>query len=79
MRDHMTDAELLFTSLAELTTRNVAEKDLASGLNENAVSAIKGGRYARKAKNDFEKLTGKKVVTGDNFFPPTKQIKKLKK
>lgn len=79
LRDHMSDAELLFTSLAELTTRNVAEKDLAVGLNENTVSAIKGGRYAKKAKNDFEKLTGKKVVSTDNFLPPVKQIRKLKK
>jgi len=75
----MSDAELLFTSLAELATRNVAEKDLAVGLNENAVSAIQGGRYARKAKDDFEKLTSRKVVSGDNFLSPEKQIKKLKK
>jgi len=79
LRDHMSDAELLFTSLAELTTRNVAEKDSALGLKENAVSAIQGGRYARKAKDDFEKLTGKKVVSDDNFLPPTKQVKKIKK
>ena len=71
----MTEAELVFASLAELTTRNVAEKDLATGLKENAISAIKGGRYAGKARNDFEKLTGKKVVSGDNFLPPAKQKK----
>ena len=79
LRDNMTEAELLFTSLAELTTRNVAEKDLAVGLRENAVSAVKGGRYAKKAKDDFEQLTGKKVVSTDNFLPPIKQVKKLKK
>lgn len=79
LRDHMSDAELLFTSLAELTTRNVAEKDLAVGLKENAVSAIKGGRYTGKAKDDFEKLTGKKVVSDDNFLPPIRQTKKLNK
>ncbi len=79
LRDNMTEAEMLFTSLAELTTRNVAEKDLAVGLNENAVSAIKGGRYAKKAKNDFEKLTGKKVVSSENFLTSAKRIKRLKK
>ena len=79
LRDHMSDAELLFTSLAELTTRNVAEKDLADGLSQNAKSAVKGGRYTKKAKDDFEKLTGKKVVSADNFLSPGKQIKKLKK
>src|SRR3989339_655980 len=75
LRDNMTEAELVFASLAELTTRNVAEKDLATGLKENAISAIKGGRYAGKARNDFEKLTGKKVVSGDNFLPSAKQKK----
>lgn len=79
LRDHMSDAELLFTSLAELTTRNVAEKDSAVGLKENAVSAVKGGQYARKAKNDFEKLTGKKVISDENFLLLSKHIKKLKK
>ncbi len=78
LRDHMSDAELLFTSLAELTTRNVAEKDLANGLSQNAKSAVRGGRYTKKAKDDFEKLIGKKVVSVDNFLSPGKQIKKLK-
>ncbi|EKD43372.1 MAG: prophage antirepressor [uncultured bacterium] len=78
LRDNMTEAELIFTTLAELTTRNVAEKDLAIGLGENSISAIKGGRYAGKARSDFEKLTGKKVVSENNFLPPVKKIKKLK-
>ncbi len=78
LRDNMTEAELIFTSLAELTTRNVAEKDLAIGLDENSISAIKGGRYAGKARSDFEKLTGKKVVSENNFLPSVKKNKKLK-
>ncbi|HAI73983.1 MAG TPA: hypothetical protein DCS28_03640 [Candidatus Moranbacteria bacterium] len=68
LRDNMTDAEMLFTSLAELTTRQVAEKDLSVGLNENAVVAKKGGKLASRAKNDFEKLTGKKVISQENFL-----------
>ncbi|MEK7644675.1 MAG: BRO family protein [Patescibacteria group bacterium] len=78
LRDNMTEAELIFTSLAELTTRNVAEKDLAIGLDKNSISAIKGGRYAGKARSGFEKLTGKKVVSDNNFLPPIKKIRKLK-
>lgn len=68
LRDNMTEAELLFTALAELTTRQVAQKDLAIGLDENAVSAKKGGKLAGRAKDDFEKLTGKKVVSRENFL-----------
>lgn len=78
LRDNMTEAELIFTSLAELSTRNVAEKNLAVGLQENSVAAVKGGRFAGKTKKDFEKLTGKKVVSANNFLSPTEKRKKLK-
>jgi hypothetical protein len=80
LRDNMTDAELLFTSLAELTTRQVAEKDLSTGLDENSVAAKKGGKLAGRAKDDFEKLTGKEVVSRENFLGSgKKKIIKLKK
>ncbi len=64
LRDNMTEAELLFTSLAELSTRNVAEKDLATGLDENAVAAKTGGGVAGRARKDFEKLTKKSREPG---------------
>jgi DNA-damage-inducible protein D len=32
----MNEAELLFTALAELSTRQIAEADRANGLDENA-------------------------------------------
>ncbi|MDP3994982.1 MAG: BRO family protein [bacterium] len=35
LRDHMTDAELVFTALAELSTRQIAESVQAEGLKEN--------------------------------------------
>ncbi|SMD18641.1 BRO-N domain-containing protein [Pedobacter nyackensis] len=38
LRDHMTEAELLFTALAELSTRQIAESDEAEGLKENAIA-----------------------------------------
>lgn len=81
LRDNMTDAELLFTSLAELTTRQVAEKDLSIGLDENSVAAKKGGKLAGRAKDDFEKLTGKKVISQENFLSSGKKkiIKQEKK
>ncbi|MFA4869594.1 MAG: hypothetical protein WC623_15425 [Pedobacter sp.] len=37
----MTEAELLFTALAELSTRQIAESDEAEGLKENAVAGKK--------------------------------------
>jgi DNA-damage-inducible protein D len=79
LRDHMTEAELIFTSLAELSTRQVAEKEKAKGYRPNMAAAVKGGRYAGKAKKDFEKLTGKPVVSQENFLSPVNNKKKIDK
>ena len=78
LRDHMTEAELIFTALAELSTRQIAESTKAKGLNENVVAGKKGGTVAKNARKELEAKTGKSVVTGDNFLPPTKERKKLK-
>lgn len=78
LRDHMNEAELLFTALAELTTRQIAERDDAVGMPQNAEAGRKGGRVAKRARVDFEIETGKKVVSGENFLPPPKTKKKLK-
>jgi len=69
LRDHMTEAELLFTALAELSTRQIAESDLAEGLKENAVAGKKGGKIAKDARLALEEKTGKKVISGENFLP----------
>lgn len=78
LRDHMSEAELIFTALAELSTRQIAETDEAKGLKQNAVAGKKGGKIAKDARLRLEEQTGKKVVTGENFLPPAKTIKKLK-
>lgn len=71
LRDHMSEAELIFTALAELSTRQIAETDDARGMEENTTAAKTGGNIAKKARKDLEKKTGKKVVTGENFLPPS--------
>jgi DNA-damage-inducible protein D len=78
LRDHMSEAELIFTALAELSTRQIAEKDEAKGLTENAKASKNGGAIAKNARLALEAKTGKRVVTGENFLPPTKERKKLK-
>jgi len=77
LRDHMSEAELIFTALAELSTRQIAETMDAIGMRENKVAGKKGGGIARKALLDLEDKTGKSVVTGENFLPPVN--KKLEK
>ncbi len=77
LRDHMTEAELIFTALAELSTRQIAETEKAKGVKQNAVAGKKGGKIAKDARLALEQKTGKKVITADNFLPPAKEKKKL--
>jgi len=78
LRDHMSEAELIFTALAELSTRQIAEKDEAKGLLENAKASKKGGKIAKDARLKLEAQTGKKVVSEENFLPVNTKKKKLK-
>jgi len=48
LRDHMSEAELIFTALAELSTRQIAESVDATGMIENAKAGKKGGNIAKK-------------------------------
>lgn len=77
LRDHMSEAELIFTALAELSTRQIAESVDATGMDENAKAGKKGGKIAKRARQELEAKTGKSVVTGENFLPPAKHKKKI--
>lgn len=78
LRDHMSEAELIFTALAEFSTRQIAETIQAKGLEENKIPAKKGGGIAKNARKELENKTGKNVVTGDSFLRGNKEYKKLK-
>ncbi|MCA9732739.1 Bro-N domain-containing protein [candidate division KSB1 bacterium] len=78
LRDHMSEAELIFTALAELSTRQIAESVDATGLSENREASKKGGNISKNARVELEQKTGKRVVTGENFLPPTKSKKQIK-
>ncbi len=78
LRDHMSEAELIFTALAELSTRQIAESVVATGMTENSEAGKQGGKIAGKARLELEQKTGKKVVTDDNFLPSAIPGKKLK-
>ena len=73
----MSEAELIFTALAELSTRQIAETEEAKGLLQNAKASKKGGAIAKNARKALESKTGKSVVTGSNFLPIKKVNKKL--
>ena len=65
----MTDAELVFTALAELSTRQIAETMETKGLEENKTPARKGGKIAKNARMELEQKTGKKIISGSNYLP----------
>ena len=77
LRDHMSEAELIFTALAELSTRQIAESMEAEGMNQNKTAAKTGGGIAKKARLDLEGKTGKRVISAENYLPPGR--KKLAK
>ncbi len=79
LRDHMSEAELIFTALAELSTRQIAEAEAAEGMAENSRAAKQGGTIAKHARSALEAKTGKSVVTGDNFLPPGGIARAVKK
>jgi DNA-damage-inducible protein D len=46
----MNEAELIFTALAELSTRQIAETEEAKGLAQNAKASKTGGGIAKNAR-----------------------------
>ncbi len=74
LRDHMSEAELIFTALAELSTRQIAEATNATGMTENQKASKQGGGIAKKARLELEEKTGKKIVSKDNFLPNKKTL-----
>ncbi len=81
LRDHMTEAELIFTALAELSTRQIAENTDATGLVANKSAAQAGGGIAKRARLQLEGQTGRRVVSGDNYLglPVKKALKSPRK
>jgi hypothetical protein len=78
LRDHMSEAEMLFTSLAELSTGEISEKEKAEGYNKNEIVAKKGGKISGDARKALESQIGKKVVSPENYLPIKKEPKKIK-
>ena len=46
-------------------------------MQENKAAAKTGGSIAKKARLDLEEKTGRKVVTQENYLPPSRAVKKL--
>ncbi|MEK7084380.1 MAG: BRO family protein [Patescibacteria group bacterium] len=77
LRDHMSEAELIFTALAELSSRQISESEKAEGYVPNEAAAHKGGKISGNARKQLEDQTGKNVVTGENYLQTNDEVKKL--
>jgi len=77
LRDHMSEAELIFTALAELSTRQIAKSVSATGMEENKIAGKAGGGISRRARLELENKTGKKIVNERNYLDTMKNTKKL--
>ena len=74
LRDHMTEAELIFTALAEMSTRQIAESTNAKGMQENKAASRSGGKIAKTARLELEKKTGQGVISNSNYLKDQKRI-----
>lgn len=76
LRDHMTESELIFMALAEMTARLVAESYRAEGLEDNMLSAVKAGEITRNTRKELESVTGLDVLSPNNFLSAASVRKK---
>ena len=68
LRDHMTDLELLFSTLGEAATKEISQTENPKGFVKNKEVASRGGKIAGDARKNLEKETNKKVVSGSNYL-----------
>ena len=62
----MSNLELVLNMLAEASTTEISKELKPEGLVSNKSVARKGGKAARKAREEIEKQTGKSIVTPKN-------------
>ena len=75
LRDHMTPLELIFTSLGEEVTRQIAINEDAKGFNANHEAAELGGSFAGNSRIRLEKERGVKVISTESFLSASKDEK----
>lgn len=66
LRDNMNSLELVVTRFAEITSKEIAESTNAKGLEGNRKAIDEAGKIIKKAVNEIETKTGKKVVSKSN-------------
>ena len=67
----MTDLELIFTMLGEAGTTEIARRKDAQGFIDNRTAAKEGGAIAGNARKALETKSGRRVVSAENYLPPS--------
>ena len=68
LRDHMSELELIFSALAEASTRTIAQSVNATGMPQNVNASHRGGNIAKVARIKLESESKTKVVTNKNYL-----------
>ena len=76
LRDNMTNTELIFNMLGEVSTTEISKTDNPQGFEESKKVAYDGGTIAGNARRELEERTGKKVVSKLNSKTDPKQLDK---
>lgn len=66
LRDNMTNIELVLNMLAEVTATSISKQEQPEGFEANKNVAVRGGKVANTAKQEYEKATGLKAVSSLN-------------
>jgi hypothetical protein len=75
LRDHMTNMELVLNMLAEVSATDLSKESDPFGMVETKEVAKQGGSVAKAARQQYEKQSGKKVISPLN----AKNLKELNK
>lgn len=73
LRDNMTEMELIFQRMGEQATIDEVKAQNAQGFDANKQATRKGASNAGIARQAYEKASGRKVVSCENFINNIKQ------
>ena len=74
LRDNMTDLELVFNMLAEVTTTRLSQKEKPEGFEESRKVAKKGGAATKQSRQSIEKIIDEKIVSPLNASEKEKLV-----
>lgn len=66
LRDNMSTTEIIFTMLAETSTKDISAAEKPAGFSENVKVAKRGGKVAKVARQALESETGTSVITSQS-------------